>query len=202
MHGAMRSMSSSTFQASAGGSGTSNELSNSMPRSILARARGRGARDAAEHRARGQAGAAGIVEIEQPPDQFAGGIKAADRLEVGIEHFGVGGDAHAAEGEGKAAGHLAALARRRTDGVPPVALVDGEALGAPAVLDVRIERNVAAHGLIVLGDGVEKLLRVHAVELVREVLDRIGDDLGDLPDLVLVALQMLHLLVENLPGEL
>src|SRR5437588_5587410 len=30
MHGAMRSISSSTFQASAGGSGTSNELSNSI----------------------------------------------------------------------------------------------------------------------------------------------------------------------------
>src|SRR5262249_38857090 len=87
-------------------------------------------------------------------------------------------------------------------GVRPVALVDGQTLGAPAVLDVRIERNVAAHGLIVLGDGFEKLLRVHAIELAREFLDRIGDDLGDLPDLVLVALQMLHLLVEDLPGEL
>src|SRR5262245_14432893 len=202
MHGAMRWMSSSTFHASSGGSGTSNELSNSIPRSILARARGRGARDAAEHRARGQAGAAGIVEIEQSPDQFAGGIEAADRLVVGIEHLGVGGDAHAAEGEGEAAGHRVALERRLVDGVRPVALVDGKALGAPAVLDVRIERNVAAHGLIVFGDGLEKLLRVYAVELAREFLDRIGDDLGDLPDLVLVALQMLHLLVEDLPGEL
>src|SRR5262249_37432061 len=202
MHGAMRWMSSSTFHASSGGSGTSNELSNSIPRSILARARGRSARDAAEHRARGQAGAAGIVEIEQSPDQFAGGIEAADRLVVGIEHFGVGGDAHAAEGEGEAAGHRVALERRLVDGIRPVALVDGEALGASPVLDVRIERNVAAHGLIVLGDSLEKLLRVHAVELVREFLDRIGDDLGDLPDLVLVALQMLHLLVEDLPGEL
>src|SRR3989442_9249349 len=202
MHGAMRSMSSSTFHASSGGSGTSNELSNSMERSILARARSRGARDAAEHRARGQAGAAGIVEIEQSPDQFAGGIEAADRLVVGIEHFGVGGDAHAAEGEGEAAGHRVAFERRLVDRVRPVALVDGEALGAPTVLDVRIERNVAAHGLIVFGDGLEELLRVYAVELVPEVLDRIGDDLGDLPDLVLVALQMLHLLVEDLPGEL
>src|SRR5262245_65516082 len=116
MPGAMRSMSSSTFHASAGGSGTSNELSNSMPRSILARPRGRGACDAAEHRARGQAGAAGIVEIEQSSDQFAGGIEAADRLVVGIEHFGVGGDAHAAEGEGKAAGHRVAFERRLVDG--------------------------------------------------------------------------------------
>src|SRR5262245_5650493 len=209
MHGGMRWMSSSTFHASSGGSGTSNELSNSIARSILARARRRGARarrrgarDAAEHRARGQAGAAGIVEIEQSPDQFAGGIEAADRLVVGIEHLGVGGDAHAAKGEGEAAGHRVAFERRLIDGVRPVALVDGEALSASPVLDVRIERNVAAHGLIILGDGFEKLLRVTAVELAREFLDRIGDNLGDLPDLVLVALQMLHLLVEDLPGEL
>src|SRR5215813_9831096 len=202
MHGAMRSISSSTFHASSGGSGTSNELSNSIPRSILARARGRRARDAAEHRTGGQAGPTGIVEVKQSAHQFTGGIEAADRLVVGIEHFGVGGDAHAAEGEGEAAGHRVALEWRLVDGVRPVALVDGKALGAPAVLDVRIERNVAAHGLIVFGDGLEKLLRVHAVELAREFLDRIGDDLGDLPDLVLVALQMLHLLVEDLPGEL
>src|ERR1700757_2444079 len=172
MHGAMRWMSSSTFHPPSCGIGTSNELSNSIPRSILARARGRGARDAAEHRARGQAGAAGIVEIEQSPDQFAGGIEAADRLVVGIEYFGVGGDAHTAEGKGEAAGDRVALERRLIDGVRPVALIAGEALGASPVLDVRIERNVAAHGLIVLGDGLEKLLRVHAVELVRKFFDR------------------------------
>ena len=31
---------------------------------------------------------------------------------------------------------------------------------------------------------------------------RVGGDLGDLPDAVLVAQQVLHLLVEDLPGEL
>ena len=31
---------------------------------------------------------------------------------------------------------------------------------------------------------------------------RVGGDLGDLADAVFVALQMLHLLVEDLPGEL
>src|SRR5262245_44801866 len=123
MHGAMRSMSSSTFHASSGGSGTSNELSNSIPRSILARARGRGARDAAEHRTRGQAGTAGIVEVKQSAHQFAGGIEAADRLVVGIEHLGIGGDAHAAEGKGEAAGDRVAFERRLIDGVRPIALV-------------------------------------------------------------------------------
>src|SRR5262249_7477129 len=111
-------------------------------------------------------------------------------------------DAHAAEGKGEAAGDRVAFERRLIDGVRPIALVDGKTFRASAILDVGIERNVAAHGLIVLGDGLEKLLRVHPFELVREVLDCIGDDLGDLPDLVLVALQMLHLLVEDLPGEL
>src|SRR2546422_302372 len=84
---------SSTFQASAGGSGTSNELSNSIVRSvlsqlffssfsILARASRARSGDAAEHRARGEAGAAGIVEIEQPADQLARGVEPVDRLVV------------------------------------------------------------------------------------------------------------------------
>src|SRR5262245_49091899 len=172
------------------------------PRSILAGAARRRARDAAEHRARGQPGAAGIVEIEQPAHELAGGIEDADRLVIGVEHLGVVSDAHTAEGEGEPAGHRVALERRLVDGVRPIALVDGEAFRAPAVLDVGIERNVGAYRLVVLGDGREELLRVHALELVREILDGVGDDLGDLPDLVLVALQMLHLAVEDLPGEL
>src|ERR1700716_2663035 len=170
--------------------------------SILACTRSRRPRDAAEHRARREAGPAGVVEIEQSADQFAGRIEAADRLVVGIEHFAVGGDAHAAEGEGQSAGDGVAFERRLIDRVGPVALVDGEAFGVPAVLDVWIERNVAAHRLVVLGDALEELVRIHALELVREFLDRVGDDFGDLPDLVLVALQVLHLLVEDLPGEL
>ncbi len=73
---------------------------------------------------------------------------------------------------------------------------------AAAVLDVRIERHVGADGLVVLGDGLDELGGVHALELLPELLDGVGGHLGDLPDPVLVALQMLHLLVENLPGEL
>src|SRR5215831_13061639 len=149
MQGAMRSMSSSTFQASAGGSGTSNELSNSIAlarpdvaRSVLSGARGAGAGDAPEHRARGQAGAAGIVEIEQPADQLARGIKPADRLVVGVHHLAIRCDAHTAEGEGDATGHRVALERRSVDGVRPVALVDRQAFGAAAVLHVGVERNV------------------------------------------------------------
>src|SRR5262249_19653 len=128
MHGAMRSISSSTFHASSGGSGTSNELSNSMKRSILARARGRAARDAAEPSGRG--------EVKEAAHQFTGGIEAADRLVVGIEHLGVGGDTHAAEGKGEAAGDRVAFERRLIDRVRPVALVDGESFRASAILDV------------------------------------------------------------------
>src|SRR5262245_9221454 len=121
MPNALRSMCLFNVHDTRNSSGTSNELSTSIPRSILARARGRGARDAAEHRTRGQAGTAGIVEVKQSAHQFAGGIEAADRLVVGIEHLGIGGDAHAAEGKGEAAGDRVAFERRLIDGVRPIA---------------------------------------------------------------------------------
>ena len=41
--------------------------------------------DAAEHRGGHQAGAAGIVEIEQTPDHFARGEKALDALAALVE---------------------------------------------------------------------------------------------------------------------
>ena len=105
-------------------------------------ARGGRAGDLAEHRARGEPRAAGIVEIEQPADQLARRIEPADRLVVGIEHLAVGVDAHAAEREGDAARDRIAFERRRIDRVRPVALVDREPDGAPAILDVGIERDV------------------------------------------------------------
>src|SRR5262245_20925813 len=48
-------------------------------RSVLAGAPGRGTGDLAKHGARYESRAAGIIEIEQAADQFAGGIEAADR---------------------------------------------------------------------------------------------------------------------------
>ena len=39
------------------------------------------------NRSRGEAGAAGIVEIEDAADQFARGVEPADRLVVGVEHL-------------------------------------------------------------------------------------------------------------------
>ena len=46
------------------------------------------------------------------------------------------------------------------------------------------------------------MLRVNALQFLREFLDRVGGHFCDLPDLVFVALQMLHLLIEDLPCEL
>src|ERR1700726_1461946 len=89
--------------------------------SVLAGAAGRGAGDLAEHRAGHQARAARIVEIEQAADQFARGIEAADRLIVGVEHFAVGVDAQAAEGEGDAARYGVAFIGRRVKSVRPIA---------------------------------------------------------------------------------
>src|ERR1700686_3709408 len=170
--------------------------------SILAGAARRGAGDLAEHRAGHQAGAARIVEIEQAADQFTRGIGAADRLIVGVEHFAVGVDAQAAEGEGNAASHGVAFIGRRVKRVRPIALVDGEPLGAAAVLDVRIERHVGFHRGVPFLDGLDEFRRVEAFELLREFLDGVRRHLGDLADLVFVALQVLHLLIEDLPGEL
>src|SRR3954468_11954418 len=68
-------------------------------------AAGRAAGDAPEHRARGQAGAARIVEIEDAADQLAGGVEARDRLVIHVHHLALIGDAQATEGEGDAAGH-------------------------------------------------------------------------------------------------
>src|SRR5262249_30071767 len=177
-------------------------LSASAHRSILPRAAGPVPGDAAEHRACHQSGPARIIEVEQAADQLAGRIETADRLIVGIEDLAVGGDAQAPEGEGDAAGHRIGLVGRRVERVRPVALVDGEPFGAPAILDVGIERNVGANRLVPFCDSLDELGRIDAVELASQLFDGVADRLGHLLDAVFIALQVLHLLVENLPGEL
>src|SRR4029077_11971989 len=171
-------------------------------RLVLPRASRRGAGDLAEDGPGDEAGAARIVEIENAADQLAGRIEPADRLVVRVQHLGIGIDAQAAEREGDAAGHRVGLIGRLVDGVRPIALVDGEPVGAAAILDVGIERHVPAHGGIVLRDGLDELRGIDAVELSGQLLDRVGGHLGDLADAVFVALQVLHLLVEDLPGKL
>src|SRR5262249_38135640 len=120
----------------------------SMSRSVLAGAAGAGSGNLAEYGAGHQAGTAGIVEVEQAADHFAGRVKSADRLIVGVEHFGIGIDAQTAECERDSAGDGIAFERRRIDRVRPVAFVHSEPLRASAVLDVRVERHIGAHGRV------------------------------------------------------
>src|SRR5687768_18581023 len=55
--------------------------------------------DLAEHRAVGEARAAGIVEPENPAHQLTRGVQALDRLSVGVHHLRVRVDLQAAEAE-------------------------------------------------------------------------------------------------------
>ena len=81
-------------------------------------------------------------------------------------------------------------------------LLNGQTFRAAPVLDVRIEWDVGADRRVPFPDGLEEFGGIHAVELLRKLLDRIRRHLGDLADLVFVAQQVLHFLIENLPGEL
>ena len=156
----------------------------------------------AQHGAGHQARAAGVVVIEQPADQLAGREQAGDGAAVGALDLALVGDLQPAEGEGDAAGHGVGLERRRVDRVGPVALGDGEAAHAAAVLDGGIERHLGHHRGVALLDGLEELLLVDAFELLRQLLDRVGAHLGHALDAVFVAQHVEHLRVEDLPGEL
>src|SRR5208282_5713865 len=67
-----------------------------------------------------QAGAARIVEIEQPAHQLAGRKQPGDRRAISVDDAGGGVDLDAAEGEGEPAGHRISLERRLIEGVGPV----------------------------------------------------------------------------------
>ena len=102
-----------------------------------------------KYRAVHQAGAAGIVEIEDPADQFAGRKQAGDRRAVSVDDARAGVDLQAAESEGEPAGHRIGLERRLIDGVGPIRFRNSKAAGAAAVLDVGIERHLGHHRLVV-----------------------------------------------------
>src|SRR4030088_1528428 len=105
----------------------------------------RGSGDPAEHGAGHQSGAAGIVEIEQVADKFAGRVQAGNDVAVAVDDAGFGVDLEAAEGEGDAAGHGIGLERRLVDGVRPVRFWNWQANRAAAILDVGIEGNVTPY---------------------------------------------------------
>src|SRR5712671_4120095 len=91
---------------------------------------------------RGEAGSAGVVEVEDSAHQLSRGIEARYGIAVGGDHLRVGVDAQAAEGEGDPAGHRVGFEGRRVDGVRPVRLVQREPPRAAAVLEVGVEWNV------------------------------------------------------------
>src|SRR3984885_8703097 len=127
--------------------------------------------DPAEHRARREPAAAGVIEVEQAAAQLAAGVQAGNRVAFFGEHVRRARvDREAAERERDAAGDLVRLERRRGDHVRPGRLARGGALGAPAVLDVGVERDLLLYGLVVALHGVEEADRVDAVELAREIL--------------------------------
>src|SRR5690606_20227524 len=110
---------------------------------------GRGAGDLAEDRARHQAGAARIVEVEEAADQFSRRVEAGNALLGSVENRRFGIDAKAAEREGDAAGGLIGLERGLVDAMRPVRLVDLQAFRAAAILDVGVVGDVGPDGCVV-----------------------------------------------------
>src|SRR5205807_625037 len=108
--------------------------------------------DSPEHRPRHESGAAGIIEVEKPADQFAGCVEAGDWCVLDVEDMRRGVDLQAAESEGYPASDRIGLKGRLLDRMRPIRFVDREADGALAVLDVRIEFYVAFDGGIVFPD--------------------------------------------------
>ena len=81
------------------------------------------ARQASEDHARGEAGAAGVVVVEDAAHHLSRGVEAGYRLQAGVEDPTPVVDADAAEGEGNAAGNCVPQVRRSVDGLGPVGLV-------------------------------------------------------------------------------
>src|ERR1700741_2905201 len=76
------------------------------------RCSGAGAGDLAEHRAGDEAGAARVIEIEQPADKLAGGVEAGNWLLRRVEHSPISVDAQAAKRECDPAGRAVGLEGR------------------------------------------------------------------------------------------
>src|SRR5688572_2397346 len=84
---------------------------------VLRRAR---AGDLAEHRAVGEARAAGIVEPENPADQLTRGVEAGNGFSIRTQDLCVGVDPQAAETERDAAGDCVRFEWRCVERVGPV----------------------------------------------------------------------------------
>src|SRR3990172_6867715 len=157
--------------------------------------------DLAEYRTRGETGAAGVVMIENAAHQFARRIQPRYRFARGVLDCAVVGNFQAAERERHAARYTIGFERRLFDGVRPVGLVDPEAFGAAAILDCGVVRDVGANGLVIRLEFAQARVRIDAVELFDEFLERVGAHLGHALDAVLVAQRRDDLVVEDLPRE-
>jgi hypothetical protein len=80
-------------------------------------------------------------------------------------------------------------------------LLNFEPHRAAPVLHRHVERNVGAHRLVVFLDLAQAVLRVNALELRHQFLQRIGPRLGHAFDAVLVAQYRDDLGIEDLPRE-
>src|SRR4029077_7714640 len=109
-------------------------------------------------------------------------------------------DLQAPEGERYAAANRVGLERGLFHGVGPIALLDGEPDRTLAVLDVRIELDVALHCGVVITNGLEKARRIDVLHLVDELFELIRTYFRCAAHLVLVAQQRKRLCVEQLPS--
>src|SRR6267378_329632 len=162
----------------------------------LRRLRRRATRDAAEDGARHEAGAAGIVVVEEAAHQLARGVEAADRPAFAVEHAALGGDVQPAERERDAGRHREADVGRRVERLRPVRLGRLDAARPLAVLDRRVER-ARLHGGVEVAHGPHEALDVD-LELAREALERRVFGLRDLADTIFLAEQVYDLLIEDL----
>src|SRR6266853_2531488 len=91
--------------------------------------------DAPEYRAVRQAGAAGVVEVENSADELSSRVQPRDGLSVSGHHLRVRIDAQPAETERDAAGYRVGLEGRGIKSVRPVRFIHRQSRGAAAVLD-------------------------------------------------------------------
>ena len=155
---------------------------------------------AAEDHSGAQARAAGVVVVEQPAYHFARRIQPRYRLQAGVQHPPGGVDAHPAKGERYAAGYGVAQVGRRVDGLRPVGLGRRYPLRSPPVFHRRVVGNVGLHRRVVFGDGGRQPRRVD-VQPLRQLFDAVGLRHGHLRNVILVAQQVFHLVVEDLKGD-
>ena len=153
--------------------------------------------NASEYGARHQAGAAGIVEIEQSADQFACRIKSGQRSVLDIQHARGRVDFQSAECEGDAGRDRVPDVGRRVERLSPVRFGQRQPARAPPVLHGGVELHVGHHRRVEVLDRLHEAGRVD-LELARQAFQRRILGARDLADAVLLAEQLEHLLVEDL----